>query len=86
MPSIGKARAEKYLGGGWRTVSKTDPEETGHTSMILFFKNGFLIHQVDNMNVIVKIKTSSLPVSSRLDGPCLKGMSCCRWPVEQGHT
>ena len=49
------------------------PEKTGHTSMILFFKNGFLIHQVDNMNVIVKIRTSSFPVSSRLDGPCLKG-------------
>jgi hypothetical protein len=51
------------------------PEKTGHTSMILFFKKGFLIHQVDNMNVIVKIRSSSLPVSSRLDGPCLKGMS-----------
>ena len=40
--------------------------------MILFFKNGFLIHQVDSMNVIVNIRTSSLPVNSRLDGPCLK--------------
>ena len=52
-----------------------------HTSMILFFKNGFLIHQVDSMNVSVNIRTSSLPVNSRLAGPCLKGLSCCRWLV-----
>jgi hypothetical protein len=56
---------------------KTNSRKTRHTSMILFFKNGFLIHQVDSINVSVKIRTSSFPVNSRLDGPCLKALNYC---------
>lgn len=69
---------EKYLGRNptvsqdMRYGTERKKKIEAHTSLILDFKNGFLMYQVEFKNVRAKMRSSVFPESSKLSGDALQ--------------